>query len=128
VIAMNQALRWTLVLGCLLLAILEAPHSSLVLLQDLRGPWRAESQGVARPAAAPIAVVSVEARPSDAPLAARSASFIPSRALHPEGAFASLAPEELLGIDCIPTDRSASEQRPGRHQPSFGRVALLFAR
>ena len=39
---MNEALRWTLVLGCLLLAILEAPHSALVLVQDLHGPWRAE--------------------------------------------------------------------------------------
>jgi hypothetical protein len=38
----NEALRWTLVLGCLLLAILEAPHSVLVLVQDFRGPWRAE--------------------------------------------------------------------------------------
>jgi hypothetical protein len=40
---MSEGLRWKLVVGCLLLAVLEAPESALVVVQDLRGPWRIET-------------------------------------------------------------------------------------
>jgi hypothetical protein len=106
----NEALRWTLILGCLLLAILEAPQSSLVLVQDLRGPWRAELS-----AADPVlALVGVHAP-------ARKDPTISSRTLKPLGAFASVAPEDVLGPDCSPPDRYP------RHPVSY-RFALLLAR
>ncbi|MFN0009449.1 MAG: hypothetical protein ACKVXR_16245 [Planctomycetota bacterium] len=93
---MNEALRWTLVVGCLLLAILEAPHSVLVLVQDLRGPWRAE----------PIV---------ERPAAPRSST------LQPDGAFASVDPENPLATDHSPSDRLARELAPGK-------FAFLLAR
>jgi len=37
---MNQALRWMLILGCLMLAILEAPRASALVAEDLGGPYR----------------------------------------------------------------------------------------
>jgi len=36
---MNQALRWMLILGCLMLAVLEAPRSSALVAEDLAGPY-----------------------------------------------------------------------------------------
>jgi hypothetical protein len=36
---MNQALRWMLILGCLMLAVLEAPRSSALMAEDLAGPY-----------------------------------------------------------------------------------------
>lgn len=93
---MNEALRWTLVLGCLLLAILEAPHSALVLVQDLRGPWRA---------APPVERV---AQPR-------------SSILQPDGAFASVDPENALATDRSTSDRLAREL-------AAGKFAFLLAR
>lgn len=40
---MNHGLRWMLILGCLMLAVLEAPRSSALVAEDLAGPY-AESQ------------------------------------------------------------------------------------
>ena len=90
---MNEALRWTLILGCLSLAILEAPRSLPVLVQDLRGPWRASN---------------------DVPLN-------PTRALKPDGAFASVAPEHVLAPDRSDSDRLVREL-------ASGRFAFLLAR
>jgi len=56
---MNQALRWMLILGCLMLAVLEAPRSSALMAEDLAGPY---SQ-------APLSQV-VPARPQPVPLLA----------------------------------------------------------
>lgn len=107
---MNEALRWTLILGCLLLAILEAPRSALVLVQDLRGPWRAE----------PVAAgVDLAVRGERAP--ACEAPTNRSRALKPDGALASAAPEDLFGPDCSPPDRLAREL-------ASGKFAFLLAR
>lgn len=36
---MNSTLRWMLILGCLMLAVLEAPHSSALVVEDLAGPY-----------------------------------------------------------------------------------------
>ena len=36
---MNHALRWMLILGCLMLAVLEAPRSSTLMVEDLGGPY-----------------------------------------------------------------------------------------
>jgi hypothetical protein len=36
---MNLALRWMLILGCLMLAVLEAPRSSALVVEDLAGPY-----------------------------------------------------------------------------------------
>jgi hypothetical protein len=36
---MSQALRWMLILGCLMLAVLEAPRSSALVAEDLAGPY-----------------------------------------------------------------------------------------
>jgi hypothetical protein len=36
---MNPALRWMLILGCLMLAVLEAPRSSALVAEDLAGPY-----------------------------------------------------------------------------------------
>jgi hypothetical protein len=38
---MSPALRLMLILGCLMLAALEAPRSSALVAQDLGGPYRA---------------------------------------------------------------------------------------
>jgi len=40
---MNHALRWMLILGCLMLAVLEAPRSSALVVEDLGGPYGAVS-------------------------------------------------------------------------------------
>jgi hypothetical protein len=101
VIVVNEALRWTLVLGCLLLAILEAPHSALLLVQDLRGPWRPEP------------VVSL------AP--AVKAAVPSSSTLQDDRAFASVEPENDLA-----TDRRTSD-RPARDLAA-GKFAFLLAR
>jgi hypothetical protein len=37
---MTHALRWMLILGCLMLAVLEAPRSSALVAEDLGGPYR----------------------------------------------------------------------------------------
>ena len=37
---MNESLRWKLVLGCLMIAALEAPHAFLLLVEDFTGPYR----------------------------------------------------------------------------------------
>lgn len=100
--AVNEALRWTLVLGCLLLAILEAPHSALVLAQDLRGPWRAEPQ-----------VEQVIVR--------RSIPVQTASTLQPDGAFASVDPENALAPDRSSSDRLAREL-------ASGKFAFLLAR
>ena len=47
---MNPTLRWMLILGCLMLAVLEAPRSSALVVEDLAGPYPA-------PPAAPVASV-----------------------------------------------------------------------
>ena len=36
---MNPALRLMLILGCLMLAVLEAPRSSALVAEDLAGPY-----------------------------------------------------------------------------------------
>jgi hypothetical protein len=97
----NEALRWTLVLGCLLLAILEAPHSALVLVQDLRGPWRAEPTISLAPAA--------------------KAPASPSSRLQDDRAFASVDPENALAIDRRLSDRLA-------RQLAAGEFAFLLSR
>ena len=107
---MNEALRWTLILGCLSLAILEAPRSLPVLVQDLGGPWRAERVAVAADLAA-----STERAPSV------EVSIPRPRALKPDGAFASVAPEHVLALDRSPSDRLLRELVSGR-------FAFLLAR
>jgi hypothetical protein len=119
----NEASRWTLILGCLLLAILEAPESSLVLVQDLRGPWRAgEDAGAgalalegetARVDGATTRRFQVPGRGGDP--ASRAA--VPSdwnSALFSEGAVVPVAPEVVFGLDCSPPDRLVRDPLPGR--------------
>jgi len=89
--SINESLRWKLVVGCLLLAALEAPESALVLVQDLRGLWRSEA-GVRDPSA----FFSAAPVPSD-----------PSPALKPLGADASVATEDVLVFDRNRSHRSA---------------------
>ncbi|MBI5364094.1 MAG: hypothetical protein HZA53_13010 [Planctomycetes bacterium] len=36
---MNPLLRWNLILGCAVVAVLQLPHDAEVLAQDLRGPY-----------------------------------------------------------------------------------------
>ena len=36
---MNSTLRWMLILGCLMLAVLEAPRSSALVAEDFAGPY-----------------------------------------------------------------------------------------
>ena len=36
---MNESLRWQLIVGCLMIVALEAPRTSLVLAEDLGGPY-----------------------------------------------------------------------------------------
>jgi len=68
---MSNALRWRLILGCLVLGAILAPESALVLVQDLQGPWRGAS-------------TADTALASDAQL------------LKPRRAKASVAPEDFL--------------------------------
>ena len=107
---MNEALRWTLIVGCLLLAILEAPQASRVLAQDLRGPWRAEPNVVGTALAARCERVPADVAPTNS-----------SRDLKADGAWASVAPEEILGPDCSPPDRLTRELVSGK-------FAFLLAR
>jgi hypothetical protein len=93
--SMSENLRWKLIVGCLLLAALEAPESALVLVEDLRGPWRS---GAA--VADPVATLST------APTASE-----PSPALKPLGADASVATEDVLAIDRNRSHRSARHTR-----------------
>lgn len=86
---MSENLRWKLIVGCLLLAALEAPECALVLVQDLRGPWR--SGATAGTSAAPLA----------------AAPRAPSSTLKPLATDASVTGEELLGLDRIPPRRPA---------------------
>ena len=53
---MSLAVRWMLILGCLMLAVLEAPRSSALVVEDLAGPYadapllpEARPAGLARP-------------------------------------------------------------------------------
>lgn len=87
--AMSENLRWKLIVGCLLLAALEAPESALVFVQDLRGPWR--SGAAAAESAAPLAAAPRATTPTLQPLA-------------PD---ASVAGEDLLGLDRNPPHRPA---------------------
>lgn len=86
---MSENLRWKLIVGCLLLAALEAPESALVFVQDLRGPWR--SGAAAGESAAPLA----------------AAPRAPTPTLKPLGLDASVAGEEFLGLDRNPPHRPA---------------------
>ncbi len=107
---MSEGLRWTLILGCLLLATLEAPESSLVLVQDLQGPWRA-----GRDARDRASTLAEEAVPS------RAAGTISFAALKPEGADASVAPEDAFGLDRYLPPRRADKL-------ATRNVAILIAR
>lgn len=42
---MNETLRWTILLGCLLIAGLEVPRTSLLVLEDIEGPYAAPADG-----------------------------------------------------------------------------------
>jgi hypothetical protein len=57
---MSEGLRWKLFVGCLLLAVLEAPESALVIVQDLRGPWRNETPPALQVAVSDAPVVPKE--------------------------------------------------------------------
>lgn len=107
---MNEAQRWTLVIGCILLAILEAPQSALVLVQDLRGPWRAE----------PIADGS-EVAESAEPAPVEEVGAPRSSTLQPDEAFASVDPENAFATDRSTSDRLAREL-------AAGKFAFLLAR
>jgi hypothetical protein len=72
---MSQGLRWKLILGCLVLAAVEAPGAALVLVQDLEGPWRGET-----PARAAVL-----------------ATVRPTPALKPHLPEASVVQEDVLG-------------------------------
>ncbi len=78
---MSEGLRWKLVVGCLLLAVLEAPESALVVVQDLRGPWRVEAPVTAR---APVSAVALGET---------------SAVLQVGSPDASVGPKERLGFD-----------------------------
>jgi hypothetical protein len=93
--SMSENLRWKLIVGCLLLAVLEAPESVLVLAEDLRGPWRSGAAAVD-----PVATLSGAPAPADA-----------SPALKPLGADASVATEDVLVIDRNRSHRSARHTR-----------------
>jgi hypothetical protein len=66
---MSAALRWMLILGCLMLAALEAPHSSALVLEDLGGPYAAlpdtQSASVETAPPALLARTELEAEPAD---------------------------------------------------------------
>jgi len=55
---MSPGLRWMLILGCLMLAALEAPRSSSLVVEDLGGPYRAPlaARNVAQARALVVAV------------------------------------------------------------------------
>lgn len=55
---MNQALRWMLILGCLMLAVLEAPRSSALVAEDLGGPYREAALAHASGTPAALAVAN----------------------------------------------------------------------
>lgn len=59
---MNESLRWKLVLGCLMIAVLEAPRTSLVLAEDLGGPYSTGIEAARREAALDAASRSDVAR------------------------------------------------------------------
>ena len=59
---MNESLRWKLVLGCLMLAALEAPRTSLVLAEDLGGPYSTGIEAARRERALEAAASSDVAR------------------------------------------------------------------
>ena len=51
---MSSTLRWMLIVGCLMLAVLEAPRSSALVVEDLAGPYHVPPKGeVARAESAP---------------------------------------------------------------------------
>ena len=77
---MSQGLRWKLILGCLLLAALEAPDSAVVLAQDLGGPWREDA----------------DLHVAAAPLSAQSVAWVSDTDLKELRADASVNPEDLL--------------------------------
>lgn len=41
---MNESLRWQLIVGCLMIVALEAPRTSIVLAEDLGGPYAAHGR------------------------------------------------------------------------------------
>ena len=53
---MSSTLRWMLIVGCLMLAVLEAPRSSALVVEDLAGPYPA-------PPVAPVATVECAPQP-----------------------------------------------------------------
>jgi hypothetical protein len=56
---MSATLRWMLILGCLMLAVLEAPRSSALVVEDLAGPYAAQPAAeVAKVEAAPQALLA----------------------------------------------------------------------
>ena len=56
---MSSTLRWMLILGCLMLAVLEAPRSSALVVEDLAGPYAAQPAAeVATIEAAPQALLA----------------------------------------------------------------------
>ena len=70
---MNAPLRWKLILGCALIAVLEVPQAVSLVLQDLDGPYtKRASVAVARPS---IAVPRTPVRTSvRSPLAVATAA------------------------------------------------------
>lgn len=52
---MNESLRWKLVLGCLVLAVIELPHDAELLAHDLQGPYCAGPSPSVHAAAVPLA-------------------------------------------------------------------------
>lgn len=59
---MSPALRWMLILGCLMLAALETPRSSALVAEDLGGPYRAALVQRPAPEAHPPAVAVANER------------------------------------------------------------------
>jgi hypothetical protein len=57
---MNESLRWQLIVGCLMIVALEAPRTSLVLAEDLGGPYAVHGRSALD--AAPPAPRGVAAR------------------------------------------------------------------
>ena len=56
---MNPTLRWMLILGCLMLAVLEAPRSSALVVEDLAGPYTTlPAEKVAKVEPAPPALLA----------------------------------------------------------------------
>jgi len=106
----SDGLRWILIVGCLLLAALEAPQSSLVLLEDLRGPWRAGDEVAAAPpgpASAPIPALA------EIGAIATNVTTRPPKPLKAIGACASVAPENPRVRDRLDSARLARGNVPG---------------